>query len=387
MINPLPDQGYEVICFSHLRWNFVYQRPQHLLSRFAMMTRVFYIEEPVYDSEYHFNEIRRDIDTKVFVVIPHLGMNLSTEQAIESQRILVDGLIRVMKITDYITWYYSPMFYPFSDHLKPLAKVFDCMDELSAFKFAPTDLLANEARLMEDATIVFTGGRSLYEAKKHRHSNIHSFPSSIDKAHFRMARSGTIEPKDSANIGHPKIGYYGVIDERLDLTLIDEIAAKKPEWNFIYIGPVVKIDPETLPKRENIFYLGSKTYADLPQYLATWDIAMMPFALDESTRFISPTKTPEYLAGGKPVISTAIDDVIATYGSENLVHIIHNSDEFIEAAALELQQHDKSEWLEKVDECLASISWNDTWSDMKTLIEHTIESKKINKENNTQAYV
>src|SRR5690606_28943889 len=103
-----------------------------------------------------------------------------------------------------------------------------------------------------------------------------------------------------------RIGYAGVIDERIDLVLLDQVARARPDYQFVMLGPIAKIDPATLPQRGNIHYLGSKKYADLPRYLAGWDVAMMPFALNDATRFISPTKTPEYLAAGRRVVSTAI---------------------------------------------------------------------------------
>lgn len=211
-------------------------------------------------------------------------------------------------------------------------------------------------------------GATLYEAKKKHHKNIHLFPSSIDKEHFSRAREKIREPEDQAVIPPLRLGFYGVIDERFDIALIDEVAEKHPDWQFVFIGPVVKIDPATLPTKPNIHYLGSKDYTALPAYLAGWDIALLPFARNESTRFISPTKTPEYLAGGKPVISTSIADVVMSYGEKELVHIADTANEFTHAAEKIFAMEDKRKWLQKVDDFLRDLSWDNTWNRMNKRI-------------------
>lgn len=382
---------YDIICFSHLRWNFVYQRPQHLLSRFARQHRVFFIEEPVFTEEGSDHcEVSRQEELNLWTVVPHLAPGLPADGIEERQRILLNGLLESQGIQKYISWYYSPMAYRFSQHLEPQLVVYDCMDELSGFLFAPPALTQTEAALMKRADLVFTGGHTLFQAKKHLHSNIHPFPSSIDKAHFLTARNITTEPDDQGSLPRPRIGFYGVIDERLNIALLGELAEKRPEWQFVLIGPIVKIDPATLPSQKNIHYPGGKDYKDLPRYLAGWDIAMMPFALNASTKFISPTKTPEYLAGGKPVISTSITDVITPYGDMGLVHIADTADEFIAAAEqiLHTADDDKKAWLEKVDQYLAGISWDKTWQNMTELIEEGIGRKNnIIQTQKAKAYV
>ena len=366
----------DLVCFSHLRWNFVFQRPQHLLSRFAKHFRVFFIEEPIFDSTSDSLLISLSKEN-VWVVVPHLSSGRSEEEVIEKQKQLLSRFFINLEINKYIFWYYTPMALSFSDHFTPELTIFDNMDELSAFKFAPPALIEKEQQLLEKADIVFTGGYSLYEAKKHRHHNIHAFPSSIDKDHFAKSRIHIADPEDQANIPHPRIGFYGVIDERMDINLISEVAAMRPDLHFVMIGPVVKIDPAELPRPNNIHYLGGKSYDELPSYLGGWDIAMIPFALNESTRFISPTKTPEYLAAGKPVISTSIQDVINPYGNNNLVHIADTPEQFIQAVDEELNQSDRQEWLTHVDEFLSTISWNSTWQRMMQHIENKLAEKPI----------
>jgi glycosyltransferase involved in cell wall biosynthesis len=366
----------DIICFSHLRWNFVFQRPQHLLSRFARNHRVFFIEEPVFDAIDIHMEITMDDTNMLWIAVPHLKRNMDDAHSMAAQKELLDNMLKSMQVNKYLLWYYSPMAFGWSDHLDPELIIYDCMDELSAFKFAPQLLVLREQKLLQKADVVFTGGQSLYEAKKHLHDNIHLFPSSIDKTHFNRARSALQEPVDQASIPHPRIGYYGVLDERLDLGMLNDLAALRPHWQFILVGPVVKIDAGELPQGNNIHYLGSKQYRELPDYLAGWDIAMMPFALNESTRFISPTKTPEYLAGGKPVISTPIKDVITPYEENGLVHIAATPSLFVAAAEAILTKAGYNEWLEKVDRFLSGISWDETWQKMDALIIKAMSSKQ-----------
>ena len=358
----------DIICFSHLRWNFVHQRPQHLLSRFTKEQRVFYVEEYITSSDPDGYTISSPQEN-LFVVIPHLkksqGSNTDENYRVEK---IVSKLFNDNKIESPIFWYYTPMALNFTQNFTPRIIVYDCMDELSNFKFAPPSLKKLEARLFEIADLVFTGGNTLYEAKKHLHNNIYSFPSSIDKDHFELSRTALKQFPDQANIPSPRLGFYGVIDERFDIELIREAAELKPDWHFVLIGPVIKIDPATLPKNSNIHYLGPKEYSELPTYLAGWDIALIPFAINESTKFISPTKTPEYLADGKPVISTPITDVVYPYGKLNLVHIVENGLELVEKANRELHSRTRQVWLKKVDNFLSNISWDHTWSAMNDLI-------------------
>ena len=365
-----------ILCFSHLRWDFVFQRPQHLLTRFSENFNIYYMEEPIFDAE---DEAYLTFSKKLptlFVGAPHLPPGLSKTAVNEALNNLLKKFFEKQYVEDYSFWYYTPMALEFSDNFNPGLIVYDCMDELSAFKFAPKELKELESKLMMKANVVFTGGQSLYEAKKKQHFNIHPFPSSIDKSHFGQARKySVVEPEDQANIKGKKMGFYGVIDERFDIELIREIANEKPDWQLILLGPVVKIDPETLPKNPNIHYLGSKSYQQLPQYLSGWDVALIPFMINESTRFISPTKTPEYLSGGVPVVSTPIRDVVQPYGTLKLVSIASNASEFIEAIEKQLEGKNNSAWLEQVDKFLSKVSWEITVQRMQDLLTTTIKNR------------
>lgn len=364
-----------LLCFSHLRWDFVHQRPQHLLSRFAENSNVYFFEEPVFDTDQdaYLSISKRGND--ITLIVPHLANGMS-EELINSVIIaLLDKFLKQMNMDDWAFWYYTPMSMKFTEKYKPAMIIYDCMDELSAFKFAPAELPDLEKKLMSIADLVFTGGHSLYEHKKQYHTHVFPFPSSIEKEHFMQARFKRTEPADQALLPGPKIGFYGVIDERFDIELIREMASRRPEWQIILIGPVVKINPEVLPKNKNIHYLGQKSYQELPSYLSGWDVALIPFMLNESTRFISPTKTLEYLAGGIPVVSTPIKDVVNPYGIKKLVHIAANSEEFISAVELELSRKNQKQWLLNVDACLKDLSWDNTYTSMLEKINRVINNK------------
>jgi UDP-galactopyranose mutase len=367
----------DLVCLSHLRWDFVYQRPQHLLSRCAEGRRVFFFEEPVHDG----GPLRLEIKERgrVRVVVPHLPEGLTSDVAREAaQRSMIERMFADYGVKDYVLWYYTPMALQFTRHLRPRATVYDCMDELTAFQGASPLLRGLESELMSRADLVFTGGQSLYEAKRDRHPRVYAFPSSIDAAHFRAAREITEEPADQTSIPHPRLGFFGVIDERLDIGLLDEVARMRPEWQLVMIGPVVKIDPATLPRHANIHYLGMKSYEELPAYLSGWDVALLPFARNDSTRFISPTKTPEYLAAGRPVVSTSIRDVVRPYGQEGYVRIADTAEEFVAACEAALAE-DATARQERVDPFLAQNSWDGTWASMSALIDGAVNARGASK--------
>ena len=365
-------QPATLLCFSHLRWNFVFQRPQHLMGRFAREMAVIYWEEPIEigPKETAFLKVREaEGFPSVRVAVPHLPQGMSDDAREGALKRLLDAHVASIR-GPLVAWYYTPMMLPFSRHLDADVTVFDAMDELSKFKFAPVKLLELEQELIDKADIVFTGGSSLFEAKKDRHPNVHCFPSSVDRTHFAKARARQFDPADQEDLPKPRLGFYGVIDERFDIDLLDQVAAMRPDWSFVMVGPVVKIAEEDLPRRHNIHYLGGKTYDQLPAYLSGWDVALMPFAMNESTQFISPTKTPEYLAGGKPVVSTPVKDVVRHYGALEGVQIAGDADSFVAACekALELARNPESGWLAEADLMLSASSWDTTQGRMAGFI-------------------
>jgi UDP-galactopyranose mutase len=357
-----------LLCFSHLRWDFVWQRPQHLLSRAARHFDVIVFEEPVIEGDVAPHLTLASRPGGIRVAVPVLPHGMSPIEQIMAQRQLVERLIAGQASASRVFWYYTPMAMAFSGHIPADLTIYDNMDELAAFAGASPELLAQEGDLFARADLVFTGGMSLYEAKRSRHPNVHAFPSSIDHQHFAAGRNPAgADPADQAGIARPRLGFFGVIDERMDIDLVDRVAALRPDWQLVMVGPHAKIDPVTLPRRENIHWLGSKTYAELPRYLAGWDVGIMPFALNEATRFISPTKTPEFLAAGVPVVSTAIRDVVRPYGEKGLVEIAASAEEMV-AKAASLMARNRAPWLARVDRHLAAGSWDKTWNAMHLLI-------------------
>lgn len=360
-----------LIVFSHLRWNFVYQRPQHLLSRLAKRWRVVFIEEPMPGADAASLELI-EAAPGVQVWRPHVtgeAYGFHDDHLGTMQRLVAEQ-IRKQGIEDYWTWFYTPMALPFASGLKPRGVVYDCMDELSAFKNAPRQLLQRENALFKIADLVFTGGRSIYNAKRDRHPDVHCFPSSVDAEHFQRVMG---EHPLHMDIPRPRLGYCGVIDERVNLDLVDAIAAARPEWEIVMVGPTAKIDPQALPRRDNIHWLGQQSYDDLPSFISGWDVCLMPFALNDATRFISPTKTLEYMACGKPSVSTSIRDVVEPYG--HLVRIADTPEGFIADIEMIMARTpaEQLEHAKALAEVVARTSWDATAKAMGELIAQTDE--------------
>jgi hypothetical protein len=355
-----------LVVFSHLRWNFVYQRPQHLLSRLAQRWRVIFVEEPMLKAGQ--NELERfEPAPNVQVWRPHVtgdAPGFHDDHLPALQRMVADAMAEE-QVTDYWVWFYTPMALPMATDLSPRGVVYDCMDELTLFKHAPRQLVQRENALFKMADLVFTGGPSLYNSKRTRHDDVHCFPSSVDAAHF--ARVDGEHPLLSG-IAHPRLGYCGVIDERLNLDLIDGMAQRHPEWQIVMVGPVVKIDPATLPQRPNIHWLGQQSYDDLPRFISNWDVCLLPFALNEATKFISPTKTLEYMACGRPSVSTSIKDVVEPYG--HVVKIADTAEDFTAACEeiLARSADEQKAHAAQLKEIVARTSWDATAQAMGELI-------------------
>ncbi len=350
-----------IIVFSHLRWNFVYQRPQHLLSRLARHYRIVFMEEPVPNGRDFLERLSPALNIEV--LRPHVassipGFHDDHLPALQSQ--LADYL-RDEEIDDYLVWFYTPMALPLAAELQPRAVIYDCMDELAAFLHAPRQLIQRENALYQLADLVLTGGPSLYRSKRERHGNVHCFSSSVDAGHFASAAQGSLPDHPAqAHLPQPRLGYCGVIDERIDLDLIAAMADVHPEWQIVMVGPVVKINLEKLPQRSNIHWLGQQSYEDLPQFMAGWNVCLLPFALNDATRFISPTKTLEYMAAGRPSVSTRIRDVAEPYG--HVVAIADTPLEFIEAceALLVESAGQAASRLAQMQTIVSATSWDAT---------------------------
>jgi len=369
-----------LIVFCHLRWDFVFQRPQHLMTRLAEHYQILFVEEPIHSEGQAYLK-KTEVAPNITVCQPHTPIHswgFHDDQLPTLQTLLAD---LVPEGEQPVVWFYTPMALPLLQGLNPSKIVYDCMDELAMFKNAPKQLLQRESALLNMADVVFTGGPSLYQSKRDRHANAHCFSSSVDAKHFRQALDKSNSHPDQAHVAHPRLGFYGVIDERFDTDLIKEVAAARPDWQIVLVGPVVKIDPANLPQAANIHYMGQRTYDELPKFLAGWDVCLLPFALNESTKFISPTKVLEYMAAELPSVSTPITDVKVPYS--HVVEIAESADEFVAACdrMLALNEGQKAELVEKMRKVVANTSWDKTANAMHEIIQSTQPSNKAERLN------
>jgi UDP-galactopyranose mutase len=356
-----------IVVFCHLRWDFVFQRPQHLLTRLAQHFNILVVEEPIHHEGGDFLK-KTVVADNITICQPHTACaewGFHDQQISHVQPLLVDLVPEGVRP---IVWFYTPMALPLLQGLDPSLIVYDCMDELSAFKNPPKQLLQRESALLGMADVVFTGGPSLYEAKRTRHDNAFCFPSSVEAAHFGQALDRSISHPKQAQLARPRLGFYGVIDERFDVDMLRAIADARPEWQLVMVGPVVKIDPAHLPRNENIHYMGQAGYPELPAYLAGWDVCLMPFAMNDSTKFISPTKVLEYMAAELPIVSTPVNDVKVPYG--HVVAIASTAEEFIAAcdAALAMTPEQTADMIAVQRDIVANTSWDRTASAMQDIL-------------------
>jgi glycosyltransferase involved in cell wall biosynthesis len=342
--------SFPLVVFCHLRWDFVWQRPQQFHSRFAKRHRVLFVEGP----QVHAGDFEPHYTLRA--VAEHPGVTVMQMHFSESDWAKGGSFIDPMRRTllnraratelkgrfdSPVAWFYDPM--AVESHLGQhgaIATVYDCMDELSQFKFAPPELIARERRLLLNADVVFAGGRKMAESKRRFNTNVHFYGCGVDVAHFGKARlASTPVPDDIKQIGGKILGYFGVVDERLDYELIARLADSNADWNVVMIGPTAKVDPNELPQRPNLHWLGGRDYSQLPAYTKRFDVALMPFALNEATEYINPTKALEYMATATPILSTPVPDVVSNFAS--VVKISASSDEFIQFAHEQVAQVDQ----------------------------------------------
>ena len=351
------------------------------MTRMSRHHAVFFFEEYI-PCNHHlpYLEIHNFADG-IVALRPRLPSAWNEDAREESLRDLLQAFLKMRNAAPPVLWFYTPMMLPLARDLPAAAVVYNCMDELSAFRFASPKLPLLEAELMQRADVMFTGGHAIYDNKRRQHDNIHALPSAVDVSHFHSARHPGAEPDDQRGIGYPRLGFCGVVDERMDRQLLHAIAEMRPEWQFIILGPVAKIDARDLPRAPNLHYLGAKSYADLPLYFSGWNAGLMPFAMNEATRFLSPTKTPEYLAAGLPVVSTPIPDVVRQYSGIAAVTIAEGAQQFVDGCerALGLSGTDP-DWQASVDTFLATLSWDRTAKRMLVLLEEAIERNQAAKQ-------
>ncbi|HKP15344.1 MAG TPA: glycosyltransferase [Gemmatimonadaceae bacterium] len=376
-----------IIVHSHLRWDFVWQRPQQLLSRLSQRGDVLFVEEPIYVDD--IGEERLDITRpmeRVHRVVPLLpgalrgeyDASISVIREAVRRRLAEDGALGRL-FAQPIQWFYTPMPAPaMIGAFNERAVVYDCMDELSKFRFAPAALVDRERYLMAQADVVFAGGYKLSQSKAKFHQNVHFFGCGVDVAHFATARSADLEvPREIASLKRPVVGYYGVIDERIDYDLLRTLASTLDEVELVMVGPVVKVDPAELPQAENIHWLGQRQYAELPAYVKGFDVCLMPFALNEATEYINPTKTLEYMAAGKPIVSTAVSDVVHNFTP--VVAVAHSPAEFV-AAVRSATERPSGELIARGLEQARANSWESIVARMERIIRDAMRTRESRSE-------
>jgi glycosyltransferase involved in cell wall biosynthesis len=372
---------YPIVVLSHLRWGSVHQRPHHLLSRLAARHRVLFVEEPDYDdrlSEPRWE--RSEPERQVTVYRPRTGSTapgFSPEQLVELSRLMPE-LVADLGGARPVVWLSTPLAVPLIAALSPAAGGYDWIEEPALLRGAPPELAARESELLARADVVFTAGPSVDRAKRDRHPNVHCFPSSVDADHFGRARPRhpasvrSTEPADQEPLPHPRLGYYGVLDDRLDYGLLAAVADARPEWHLVMVGPLARIDPAVLPRRANIHYLGQRTYRELPAYLGGWEVCLLPYAIDDASRFASPAKVLEYMATERPIVSSPIGDVAESYG--DIVRVAAGDEAFVAACADALGESEeaRNHRVARVREVLARTSWDLTVAGMERVVDDAV---------------
>ena len=387
MPSPLPYQAADTldvsyIVHSHLRWDFVWQRPQQILSRLAQRGHVLFVEEPVYLDD--IPTARLDVSLplpRVHRAVPLLPGSLRGQY--DASIAVIRDLVRRQIAADGplggafhrpVQWFYTPMPAPaMIGAFDERAVVYDCMDELSKFRFAPTELVDRERYLVANADVVFTGGYKLWQAKSRHHANVHFFGCGVDVDHFARARSEELSlAPELVGLGRKVMGYFGVIDERIDYDLLAKLAHENSDAELVMVGPVVKVDPSELPQGPNIRWLGQRAYAELPSYVKGFDVCLMPFALNEATEYINPTKTLEYMAAGKPIVSTAVSDVVHNFTP--VVTVAETDDDFVTATAAAMQNPDASMIARGVEQARAN-TWESIVARMERIVREALRSR------------
>lgn len=382
-----PDYGIIVHC--HLRWDYVWQRPQHIVSRLSQFHPVLFLEdaaplpsdEPGSENQprMQLTHVSPSLTVARPLLTPHVGDPVRDAEIDKingsAWRRLLDTLVHSLRWPGLVHWFYTPMAIDSRTLYEPLAIAYDCMDELANFKNAPADLKQNEEELLRAADVVFTGGPSLYQARKNRHSNIHQFNSGVDVEHFRKAFDPqTVVPNDIQDLKQPVLLYYGVIDERISWDNLQALADAHPDWSLVMVGPLAegKITERDLLRRPNLHYLGQRSYDDLPGYLKGCDVALVPFALSDATRFLSPTKTLEYFAARKPVVSTPIRDIVNHYA--DAAHIASTPEEFVRACEAAVSENNEDR-LERGQHYAQAQTWDRIVEQMRALLDQAVASK------------
>lgn len=384
-MNPFSSRlGYPIVVHSHLTWDWVWQRPQQFLSRFSARHPILFVEGPVPTPGLPNGKGTVEVrEVEEFPNILILRSRVPAERwgdgawVDKERRRLVQEVLSGplgLGFTDLVQWFYDPMAVTaFAGHMGERAIVFDCMDQLSQFRGAPKELLRRERELLSIADVVFAGGPKIGKDKIKYNANTHTFGCGVDVAHFGKAREAATEiPADIADLPGPVFGFFGCVDERIDYDLLAKLADANPTGSVVVIGPPIKVDPATFPQRPNLHWLGGRDYQQLPAYVKGFDVCMMPFALNEATEFINPTKALEYMATARPVVSTAVEDVVLQFS--DVAKVARSHEEFIAFCRQAATNPDQV----AIEQGLAMAgrnSWESIVARMEELIEEALETE------------
>ena len=368
--------AYSIIVHSHLKWDWVWQRPQQFLSRLSKRHRVLFIEGPETIEGLSASKVTlREVDDYPNVVVLqtqmpaakfHDGEWIDDERRRLVQSVLAGPLGR--SFDSNVQWFYDPMAVTaFAGQMNERAIVYDCMDQLSQFRYAPPELVKRERELLAVADVVFAGGPKIWEEKRKHNSNSFCYGCGVDLAHFALARESNCPmPADVCDLPRPIFGYIGVVDERLDYDLIGRVAEANPEGSVVMVGPWTKVDPATFPQARNIHWLGNRDYSLLPAYAKAFTVCLMPFALNEATEFINPTKALEYMATGRPIVSTAVPDVVRQFS--NVVSVASSPPEFVAACGRVARKPNRAAISRGLD-----LARNNSWESIVRKLEAHVE--------------
>lgn len=354
----------DLLVLAHSRWDLDHHRGHNIFSRYAQKRRVFYFEEPSFGQTEIPRLHIRDTFENVMVVTPHLPNPIKSNQIDSILRELIDELIFEEEIINFTLWLQTPRAFRYARDIDATTIIYECMEDYDNINNFSENLFQVEKELMENSDIIFVVSEALYQKKKFQHHNIHVFPNSADYFHFIQSRDFILDPYDQIHIPHPRIGFYGIIDQSIDLKLIDEIAQIREDLNFVFIGPLKDTKFSQLPTRKNIYYLEQKDYNLIPLYVAEWDCGLLPFCINEVTQYSSPHQTAELLMAGKPIVATHIPDISIRFGKKSLAKMASNAEDFSEKIDKAILESKEQKWKELIDNELKNETWDQVFKKM-----------------------
>jgi glycosyltransferase involved in cell wall biosynthesis len=298
-------------------------------------------------------QVRENFHVLTPPVIPlpssHWAKRLNRKMLVSSIR----GALRGLGDGPLQVWSFTPDVSYLLDALTPRKVIYYCVDDFASFTgYDRRRVQSDEVDLCKRADLVVTTSRALQEAKKSLNSNTIFVPHGVDYEHFAKALCPCAEPVDLSAIPRPRVGFFGLIRDWLDLDLVRQVAAKRPAWQFVFIGGHDWSVDLSLYRMPNIHFIGGRPYGDLPAYCAHMDVGLIPFKLNELTMSVNPIKLREYLAAGLPVAATPLPEVQAY---SELVRIGAGPTDF--TAAIEAALQTPPEARRRLSEAMAAETW------------------------------